>query len=74
MGALIALVAGFASALPFMDASGVIERPVAQAMGGGDLGYYVGMLVGGLVYVPLRRWDERRDAVAAGIVGATGSA
>lgn len=56
-----------------MDASGVIEGPVAQALGGGDLGYYVGMLVGGLVYVPLRKWDERRDAVATGIAGAAGS-
>ena len=54
-GALAALVAGFAAAIPFMDASGVVVGPVAHALDGGDLAYYVGFLVAAAVYWPLSR-------------------
>lgn len=58
--ALAALVVGFAAAVPFMDASGIVEGPVARALAGGDLAYYVGFLVAAGVYWPLRRLESRR--------------
>lgn len=64
-GALVALVIGFAAAVPFMDATGVVEGPVARALDGGDLAYFVGLAVAALAYVPLRRWDARRGQAAA---------
>lgn len=60
-GAALALVVGFGAAVPFMNASGVLEGPVARALDGGDLAYYVGLVVAAIVYWPLRRWDARRD-------------
>lgn len=60
-GALIALLVGFGSAVPFMNATGVIEGPVAKALAGGDTAYFVGLVVGALVYLPLRRWDVARE-------------
>jgi NCS1 family nucleobase:cation symporter-1 len=58
--ALVALVVGFAAAVPFMDAAGVVEGPVARALDGGDLAYYVGFAVAAAVYWPWRRRDARR--------------
>jgi nucleobase:cation symporter-1, NCS1 family len=60
-GALIALLVGFGAAVPFMDATGIIEGPVANALAGGDTAYYVGLVVAAIVYIPLRRWDVARE-------------
>jgi nucleobase:cation symporter-1, NCS1 family len=60
-GALIALLVGFGAAVPFMDATGVIVGPVANALAGGDTAYYVGLVVAAIVYIPLRQWDVARD-------------
>jgi NCS1 family nucleobase:cation symporter-1 len=53
--ALAALVVGFCAAIPFMDATGVVEGPVARALDGGDLAYYVAFVVAAAVYWPLSR-------------------
>ena len=66
-GALTALVMGFAAAVPFMNATGVIEGPAAKALDGGDLAYYVGMVVAALVYWPLRKWDHQHEVPARSI-------
>ncbi len=60
-GALIALLVAFGAAIPFMNATGIIEGPVAKALTGGDLAYYVGLIVAVAVYVPLRKWDAARE-------------
>lgn len=56
--ALVALVVGFCAAIPFMDASGVVEGPVARALDGGDLAYYVAFVVAAAVYWPLTRFTR----------------
>lgn len=58
--ALVALVGGFVAAVPFMDASGVVEGPVARALDGGDLAYYVGFAVAAALYWPLSRREAGR--------------
>jgi len=58
---LLAFVAAFAVAVPFMD-SGLYVGPVAKALHGADLAYYVGFVVALAVYAPLRL---RRSAAAA---------
>ncbi|MDT8916128.1 cytosine permease [Amycolatopsis sp. PS_44_ISF1] len=59
--ALVAFVAGFAAAVPFMNTT-VYTGPVAAALGGADLAYYVGFVVSLAVYLPLRgrRPEPRR--------------
>ena len=47
--ALLAFLAAFGIAVPFMDTS-VIVGPVAKAMDGGDIAYFVNFLVALLVY------------------------
>ncbi|MHB9755776.1 purine-cytosine permease family protein [Streptomyces sp. BYX5S] len=51
--ALLAFAAAFASAVPFMDTS-LYVGPVAQALHGADLSYYVAFVVAGAVYAPVR--------------------
>ncbi|GAA5037519.1 purine-cytosine permease family protein [Streptomyces siamensis] len=51
--ALLAFVAAFAAAVPFMD-TGLYVGPVAEALHGADLSYYVAFLVALAVYAPLR--------------------
>ncbi|MDA8310999.1 MAG: cytosine permease [Actinomycetota bacterium] len=60
-GALLALLIGFGAAVPFMNATGIIEGPVAKALTGGDTAYYVGLIVAAIAYIPLRRWDVARE-------------
>jgi NCS1 family nucleobase:cation symporter-1 len=71
--AAVALVVGFGASVPFMNASGVIEGPIARALDGGDLAYYVGMVVAAAVYWIARRPKRpkptrvgTRQAVATG--------
>ncbi len=51
--ALLAFLAAFAAAVPFMDTT-LYEGPVAVALHGGDLSYYVAFLVAFAVYAPFR--------------------
>jgi NCS1 family nucleobase:cation symporter-1 len=51
--ASVSLVVGFGAMMPFMN-TGVLVGPVAQALDGADLSFYVGFLVAGAVYLTLR--------------------
>jgi NCS1 family nucleobase:cation symporter-1 len=57
--AVTALVVGFAAMVPFMD-TGLVVGPAAKALDGADISFYVGFLVGALVYWPLRKIETRR--------------
>jgi nucleobase:cation symporter-1, NCS1 family len=62
--ALAALLVGFAAMVPFMN-TGLVVGPVANALHGADLSFYVGFLVAGVVYSALRRLKPGRRAAAA---------
>ncbi|OLR91874.1 purine-cytosine permease family protein [Actinokineospora bangkokensis] len=53
--ALLAFLAGFAAAVPFTNTS-LYTGPVAAALDGADLAYYVGFLVSAAVYLVVRRF------------------
>ena len=53
MARLVSLVLGFGVMVPFMN-TGVLMGPVAKALDGADLSFYVGFLVAGSVYLTLR--------------------
>ncbi len=64
---LTAYVIGFAATLPFFVLPGVYVGPAAQALGGVDVGWLVGLLVSGLLYAWLSRSiDPAREALAVG--------
>jgi NCS1 family nucleobase:cation symporter-1 len=52
--ALIAFVAGCAAVVPFMNTT-VYTGPVASALHGADIAYYVGLVVSGIVYLLIRK-------------------
>jgi len=52
--ALAAFVLAFAAMVPFMNTS-VIEGPVARALHGADIAFYVGFIAAGFLYYWLRR-------------------
>jgi NCS1 family nucleobase:cation symporter-1 len=52
--ALVAFVVGFGAMVPFMNTS-IIVGPVATALKGADLAFYVGFVVAGVLYYVLRR-------------------
>ena len=60
--ALVSLVLGFGAMVPFMN-TGVLVGPVAQALDGADLSFYVGFLVAGAVYLPLRKRQVLNSAL-----------
>jgi NCS1 family nucleobase:cation symporter-1 len=62
--ALVALVVGFAAMVPFMN-TGLIVGPVATALQGADLSFYVGFIVGGVAYSALRRFGAQQVAARA---------
>jgi NCS1 family nucleobase:cation symporter-1 len=55
--ALIALVAGFAAAIPFMDTSLYVGWVSAHWLQGGDIAFGVGFIVGLVVYAGIRRLE-----------------
>ncbi|MFE9251257.1 purine-cytosine permease family protein [Streptomyces sp. NPDC007088] len=55
----LAFLVAFAAAVPFMNTS-LYVGPVAEALHGADLAYYVAFLVALLAYVPLRLRSRRR--------------
>jgi NCS1 family nucleobase:cation symporter-1 len=59
--ALVALVVGFAAMVPFMD-TGLLVGPVASALQGADISFYVGFAVAGAVYSALLRIDTAQVA------------
>jgi nucleobase:cation symporter-1, NCS1 family len=57
--ALVAFVLGFGAMVPFMNTS-LFTGPVAHALNGADLAFYVGFIVAGLLYLALRKAARRR--------------
>lgn len=57
--ALTALVVGFAAMVPFMN-TGLVVGPAAKALDGADISFYVGFVMGAVVYWPLRTIESRR--------------
>lgn len=55
--ALIALVVGFAAAVPFMDTSLYVGWVSAHWLQGGDIAFGVGFIVGFIVYAGIRRLE-----------------
>lgn len=56
--ALVALVIGFLAMVPFMN-TGLLTGPAASALHGADISFYVGFVVAGAVYLPLRRHESQ---------------
>jgi NCS1 family nucleobase:cation symporter-1 len=59
--ALLALAVGFAAMVPFMN-TGLVVGPVATSLDGADISIYVGFVVAGLVYYPLRKLASHPEA------------
>jgi NCS1 family nucleobase:cation symporter-1 len=59
--ALVALVVGFGAMVPFMD-TGLLVGPIASALQGADLSFYVGFVVAGIVYFVLRKATDARTS------------
>jgi NCS1 family nucleobase:cation symporter-1 len=60
--ALVSLVVGFGAMVPFMN-TGVLMGPVATALDGADLSFYVGFFVAAAVYLALRRLEAPNPSV-----------
>jgi NCS1 family nucleobase:cation symporter-1 len=65
--ALVALLAGFAAASPFMDTSLYVGYASSHWLQGGDIAFAVGFVVGAIVYGGIRRietgsWRDRETA------------
>jgi nucleobase:cation symporter-1, NCS1 family len=73
--AIVAFLVGFAAMVPFMDTS-IIVGPVAKALDGADLAFYVGFVVAGVLYYILRKSvrDPAPVHVAEASVGLAGQA
>jgi NCS1 family nucleobase:cation symporter-1 len=62
--AIVAFVLGFGAMVPFMNTS-IVVGPVASALHGADLAFYVGFIVAGVLYKALRTAADRRGTGAA---------
>ncbi len=62
--ALVALVAGFLAMVPFMDTSLVVGS-ISKKLDGADISFYVGFVVGAVVYMVLRRIELKSLPSAA---------
>ena len=58
--AIVAFALGFAAMVPFMNTS-IVAGPVAKALQGADLAFYVGFIVTGVLYYALRTATARRS-------------
>src|SRR5579875_2927115 len=67
---LVALAAGFGASVPFMNTTLFVGPVPAHLLFGGDIAYYVGFAVGGLVYAGLSRVEARRPAQDPLLTGA----
>jgi nucleobase:cation symporter-1, NCS1 family len=74
--ALVAFLVAFAAMVPFMNTSLITWHPVADALDGADLAFYVGFVVAGILYFVLRGRDPEPAAApaAAPAVGVSGEA
>jgi NCS1 family nucleobase:cation symporter-1 len=65
--ALVALLAGFGAATPFMDTTLYVGYASSHWLQGGDIAFAVGFVVGGLVYgaIRLAETGSARDPIAA---------
>ena len=59
--AIVAFVLGYGAMVPFMDTS-IVVGPVAAALHGADLAFYVGFIVTGVLYYALRKVAGRRSS------------
>jgi NCS1 family nucleobase:cation symporter-1 len=74
--AIVAFCVAFGVMVPFMNTS-IIVGPVANALDGADLAFYVGFVVAGILYFVLRKvavsQESKREVVApVGVAGADG--
>jgi len=70
--AIVAFVVAFGIMVPFMNTS-IIVGPFANDLGGADIAFYVGFVVGGVLYYVLRKiaiGQQARQAPAPAVVGA----
>ncbi|MDX6394443.1 MAG: nucleobase:cation symporter, family [Streptosporangiaceae bacterium] len=74
--ALVAFVVGFGVMVPFMNTTLITWHPVADALDGADLAFYVGFVVAGILYYSLRKWvaDPAPAQAAVPAVGVAGEA
>jgi purine-cytosine permease-like protein len=56
--------------VPFMNTS-IIVGPIANALDGADLAFYVGFVVAGVLYYVLRKVALSQDTKRAGVPAAT---
>jgi NCS1 family nucleobase:cation symporter-1 len=54
--ALVSLVVGFGAMVPFMN-TGLLVGPVAKALDGADLSFYVGFVVAASLFTVLRKFE-----------------
>jgi nucleobase:cation symporter-1, NCS1 family len=59
---LVALIGGFLAAVPFMDTTLFVGPVSAKLLHGGDVAYFVGFAVAGLLYAGLSRAEARSAA------------
>jgi len=76
--ALVAFVVGFGVMVPFMNTTLITWHPVANALDGADLAFYVGFVVAGILYYFLRKWaagsaPAQAAVPAVGVAGEAGS-
>ena len=60
--ALVSLIVGFGTMVPFMN-TGLLVGPVAKALEGADLSFYVGFVVAAALYLPLRKLEVPNPAL-----------
>jgi NCS1 family nucleobase:cation symporter-1 len=77
--AFVAFVVGFGVMVPFMNTTLITWHPVADALDGADLAFYVGFVVAGVLYFVLRRLEVNgapgpAAVPAVGVAGEAGTA
>lgn len=60
--AIVAFVVGFGVMVPFMNTTLISWHPVANALKGADIAFYVGFVVAGVLYYVLRRVAVAQEA------------
>jgi nucleobase:cation symporter-1, NCS1 family len=60
--AIVAFVVGFGVMVPFMNTTLISWHPVANALKGADIAFYVGFVVAGVLYYVLRRVAVGQEA------------
>ena len=68
--AIVSFCVAFGVMVPFMNTS-IIVGPVATALDGADLAFYVGFVVAGVLYYVLRMVALSQETKRASAVGAT---